>query len=156
MNWSTSPASNWCISSKRRRGARTARHGFAFLPMTYCRRTPLMCALEATRGLGVTSSRVMVACLVLIAGRAWAASDPSFLLSANLQDLNAYFPGQIANGYFSTMTAPRGPEGNLAYMGAFMDYAKGDGSRPAAIPGWTEIDYSTGPSHAGQFWLNQV
>ena len=115
-----------------------------------------MCALEATRGLGVTSSRVMVACLVLIAGRACAASDPSFLLSANLQDLNAYFPGQIANGYFSTMTAPRGTEGNLAYMVAFMDYAKGDVSRPAAIPGWTEIDYSTGPSHAGQFWLNQV
>jgi hypothetical protein len=41
-------------------------------------------------------------------------------------------------------------------MISFMDYAKGDVSRPAAIPGWTGIDYSTGPSHAGQFWLNQV
>lgn len=104
----------------------------------------------------VKSSRLIAAWLALMASPAWAASDPSFLLTANLKDLNAYFPGQIANGYFSTMTAPRGTEGNLAYMVAFMDYAKDDVSRPAAIPGWTEIDYSTGPSHAGQFWLNQV
>ncbi len=54
------------------------------------------------------------------------------------------------------MTAPRGTEGNLAYLVAFMDYGKDDISRPAAIPGWTEIDYSTGQSDAGHFWMNQV
>ena len=102
------------------------------------------------------SSRLIVASLALMLSHVCAAADPSFLLTANLQDLNTYFPGQLANGYFSSMTAPRGTEGNLAYMVAFMDYAKGDISRPAAIPGWTEIDYSTGPSQAGQFWLNQV
>ncbi|TAM62014.1 MAG: glycoside hydrolase family 65 protein [Rhodanobacter sp.] len=83
-------------------------------------------------------------------------TDPSFLLTATSSDFAAYFPGELANGYLSTMTSPRGTEGNLAYMVAFMDYAKGDMARPAAIPGWTEIDYSTGKSAAGQFWLNQA
>jgi len=32
-----------------------------------------------------------------------------------------------------------------------MDYANGDVSRPAAVPGWTEIDY-----RAGSSWLNQA
>lgn len=100
--------------------------------------------------------RLMLACLTLVASRICAATDPSFLLTATSKDFDSYFPGQLANGYFSTMTGLRGTEGNLAYMVAFMDYAKGDVSRPAAIPGWSEIDYSTGPSHAGVFWLNQV
>ena len=73
----------------------------------------------------------------------------SFTLSASAQDFGSYFPSYLANGYFSTMTAPRGTEGNLAYMVAFMDYAKDDMSRPAAIPGWSEIDYSTGDSAGG-------
>lgn len=100
--------------------------------------------------------RLMLACLTLVASSGCFATDPSFLLTATSKDFDSYFPGQLANGYFSTMTGLRGTEGNLAYMVAFMDYAKGDISRPAAIPGWSEIDYSTGPSHAGQFWLNQV
>jgi len=83
-------------------------------------------------------------------------ADPSFLLSAGPRDLEHYFPSYLANGYFSTMTAPRGTEGNLAYMVAFMDYGKDDMARPAAIPGWSEIDYSTGDSSAGHFWMNQV
>ncbi len=37
-----------------------------------------------------------------------------------------------------------------------MDYAVQDIARPAAIPGWSGINYSTGPSTAGQFWLNEV
>jgi len=94
--------------------------------------------------------------LALAAGPARAASDPSFTLSAGAQDFDRYFPSYLANGYFSTMTAPRGTEGNLAYMVAFMDYAKDDMARPAAIPGWSEIDYSTGDSAAGHFWMNQV
>src|SRR5476651_694161 len=94
--------------------------------------------------------------LALAAGSAPAAPDSSFTLSASAQDFGNYFPSYLANGYFSTMTAPRGTEGNLAYMVAFMDYAKDDESRPAAIPGWSEIDYSTGDSAAGHFWMNQV
>jgi trehalose/maltose hydrolase-like predicted phosphorylase len=87
---------------------------------------------------------------------AHASTDPSFLLTATSNDFASYFPGQLANGYLSTTTAPRGTEGNLAYMVGFMDYGKDDMSRPAAIPGWTEIDYSAGTSNAGHFWMNQV
>ncbi|HWU75602.1 MAG TPA: glycoside hydrolase family 65 protein [Rhodanobacter sp.] len=85
-----------------------------------------------------------------------ATTDPSFLLTATSRDFASYFPGQLANGYLSTTTAPRGTEDNPAYMVGFMDYGKDDMSRPAAIPGWTEIDYSTGQSRAGHFWMNQV
>jgi len=91
-----------------------------------------------------------------MSGNLWAATDPSFLLTATSKNLAAYFPGQLGNGFTSTLTSPRGTEGTLAYMQAFMDYAQGDVSRPAAIPGWTGIDYSTGASRYGQFWLNQV
>lgn len=98
----------------------------------------------------------LVAAIGCFATIAQAATDPSFLLTATSKDFASYFPGQLANGYLSTVTAPRGTEGNLAYMVAFMDYAKDDMSRPAAIPGWTEIDYSTGQSDAGHFWMNQV
>ena len=99
---------------------------------------------------------LLAAVLGCSASIAQAPTDPSFLLTATSKDFASYFPGQLANGYLSTMTAPRGTEGNLAYMIAFMDYAKDDMSRPAAIPGWTEIDYSTGQSDAGHFWMNQV
>src|SRR6202163_4453439 len=102
------------------------------------------------------SSILLLTWLALAAGPAPAASDSSFSLSASAGDFASYFPSYLANGYFSTMTAPRGTEGNLAYMVAFMDYAKDDMARPAAIPGWSEIDYSTGESAAGHFWMNQV
>jgi trehalose/maltose hydrolase-like predicted phosphorylase len=91
-----------------------------------------------------------------LAAPAPAGPDSSFSLTASAKDFDNYFPSYLANGYFSTMTAPRGTEGNLAYMVAFMDYARDDESRPAAIPGWSEIDYSTGDSAAGHFWMNQV
>src|SRR5271154_4825300 len=107
------------------------------------------------------SLNLVLFCVALAAGRAPAAPasavpDPSFSLSASAEDFDTYFRGYLANGYFSTMTAPRGTEGNLAYMVAFMDYGKDDESRPAAIPGWSEVDYSTGDSAAGHFWMNQV
>jgi protein-glucosylgalactosylhydroxylysine glucosidase len=99
---------------------------------------------------------IMLACLAWIASPLCGATDASFLLTATAADLPNYFPGQLGNGYVSTLTSPRGTEDNLAYLVAFMDYTDGDVSRPAAIPGWSGIDYSTGRSPAGQFWLNQV
>jgi trehalose/maltose hydrolase-like predicted phosphorylase len=105
--------------------------------------------------------RLRLSCLPLIlAATAIPAlaggAEDTFSLSASAKDFDSYFPSYLANGYFSTMTAPRGTEGNLAYMVAFMDYGKDDESRPAAIPGWSEIDYSTGDSAAGHFWMNQA
>jgi protein-glucosylgalactosylhydroxylysine glucosidase len=83
------------------------------------------------------------------AASAFSATDPSFLLTGTADNFGSYFPSYLANGYFSTMTSPRGTEPNRAYMVAFMDYSKGDIARPAAIPGWSEIDYNPGGG-----WLN--
>jgi protein-glucosylgalactosylhydroxylysine glucosidase len=94
--------------------------------------------------------------LMLAAAPLRAASESSFILRASSADFDNYFPSYLANGYFSTITGQRGTEGNLAYMVAFMDYAQDDIARPAAIPGWSEVDYSTGDSAAGHFWMNQV
>ncbi|MGN6788128.1 MAG: glycoside hydrolase family 65 protein [Rhodanobacteraceae bacterium] len=80
-----------------------------------------------------------------------AATDPSFLLTATAKNFETYFPGQLANGYLSTFTSPRGTESNLSYLIAFMDYGKDDIARPAAIPGWSGIDYRAGSAGA---WLN--
>ncbi|RDS85234.1 glycosyl hydrolase family 95 catalytic domain-containing protein [Dyella psychrodurans] len=82
---------------------------------------------------------------------AHAATDPSFTLTASSKDFGTYFPSYLANGYFSTMTSPRGTEPSRAYMVAFMDYSKEDVSRPAAIPGWSEIDYNPGGG-----WINST
>lgn len=104
-----------------------------------------------------TFTRITIAALLALCIAAGVqASDASFELTATAKDWDAYFPGQLGNGFFSTLTGPRGTEGNLAYMIGLMDETPGDVARPSAIPGWTGIDYSTGVSHAGQFWLNQV
>jgi trehalose/maltose hydrolase-like predicted phosphorylase len=92
-----------------------------------------------------------LAALALLSPAAWCATDPAFLLTATAKDFGTYFPSYLANGYFSTMTSVRGTEPDRAYMVAFMDYTKGDISRPAAIPGWSEIDYN-----AGAGWLNST
>ncbi len=84
------------------------------------RRHHLLCRLIAYGACGV-------------AAIAHGQTDPAFLLTATAKDFAGYFPGQLANGYLSTFTAPRGTEGNLAYMVAFMDYAKDDIARPAAM-----------------------
>src|SRR5271165_6632321 len=84
-----------------------------------------------------------------------AEIDESFQLTATAKDLSNYFPAYLANGYVSTLSTPRGTQGTPTYLVAFMDYSTDDMSRPAAVPGWTEIDYSTGPSPTGQAWLNR-
>jgi protein-glucosylgalactosylhydroxylysine glucosidase len=98
------------------------------------------------RHLGMTG---LFLALSTFAASAISATDPSFLLTGTADNFGSYFPSYLANGYFSTMTSPRGTEPNRAYMVAFMDYSKGDISRPAAIPGWSEIDYNPGGG-----WLN--
>ncbi len=95
---------------------------------------------------------VRIACLTLatlLATPVMAAEDPSFLLTATSADFGHYFPGYLANGYFSVMTSVRGTEPDRSYMVAFMDYDPKDISRPAAIPGWNEVDYNPGGG-----WLN--
>ena len=85
-------------------------------------------------------SALLAGLLLIAAAPAVAATDPSFLLTATAKDFASYFPAQLGNGYQSTLSSPRGTEGNLAYLVAFMDYAQDDISRPAAVPGWCEID----------------
>jgi len=94
---------------------------------------------------------MLLLALICIAPIAGAATDTGFLLTATAKNFETYFPGQLANGYLSTFTSPRGTEGNLSYLVAFMDYGKDDIARPAAIPGWSGIDYRMGSSGA---WLN--
>jgi trehalose/maltose hydrolase-like predicted phosphorylase len=98
------------------------------------------------RHLGMTGLFVAFA---VFASSAHSATDPSFLLTGTAENFGSYFPSYLANGYFSTMTSPRGTEPDRAYMVAFMDYSKSDIARPAAIPGWSEIDYNPGGG-----WLN--
>lgn len=97
-----------------------------------------------------------IAAVVAATAAAQTNTDPSFLLSAGMADLKSYFPGYLANGYLSTTTTRRGTEAAPAYLIAFMDYHEQDISRPATIPGWTEIDFSTGPTATGQAWLNKA
>ena len=96
-------------------------------------------------------SRVALLAICCACPVAFADTDPAFLLTGTSKNFDTYFPSYLANGYFSTMTSLRGTEPNMAYMVAFMDYAKDDISRPAAIPGWSEIDYNPGGG-----WLNST
>src|SRR3977135_4375577 len=105
---------------------------------------------------GTPARAVLCALSLVVAASARGETDASFRLSAGLADLPAYFPAYLANGYVSTLSAPRGTEATRAYLVAFMDYAAGDISRPAAVPGWTEIDFSPSPAGPGQAWLNKA
>jgi trehalose/maltose hydrolase-like predicted phosphorylase len=92
---------------------------------------------------------------MVLASAAQAAPDPSFVMTAEAGDLAEYFPTYLANGYVATVSTPRGTQGTPTYLVGLMDYTADDMSRPAAVPGWTEIDYSTGPAPTGQAWLNR-
>ncbi len=99
---------------------------------------------------------LMYALFVLAAASARGETDASFLLQAGLADLPSYFPGYLGNGYLAALTAPRGTEATPAYMVAFMDYTAGDMSRPAQVPGWPEVDFSSSAPGQGQAWLNRA
>src|SRR5215469_5979406 len=105
----------------------------------------------------VRAAGVLGAALWLLAtAAAQADTDPSFVLRAGLGDVPRYFPGYLGNGYIATLTAPRGTEATRSYLVAFMDYTGGDMSRPAAVPGWTEIDFSASAPGEPQAWLNRA
>jgi trehalose/maltose hydrolase-like predicted phosphorylase len=113
-------------------------------------------AVGAKPGRCVAAAGALACTLLLLVSGAEAADNASFALSAAFRDLPAYFPGYLANGYFSTLTAPRGIEATRAYLVGFMDYAAGDMSRPAAIPAWTEIDFNPGAAGERYDWLNRA
>jgi trehalose/maltose hydrolase-like predicted phosphorylase len=99
---------------------------------------------------------LVCALLALATPSAHAETDPAFLLRAGLKDLPDYFPGYLGNGYLGTLTAPRGTEATPTYLVAFMDYTAGDMSRPAQVPAWTEVDFSSSPPGGAQAWLNRA
>lgn len=90
------------------------------------------------------------ALLALGSAPAPAATDVGFVLRARAADWSHYFPGQLGNGYASTLTAPRGTEDTPAYLVALMDRTPGDVARPAVVPAWSGIDYRA----AGGAWLD--
>ena len=103
------------------------------------------------------SARVlMYALLALAAGSARGETDASFLLHAELKNLPDYFPGYLGNGYLGTLTAARGTEATPTYLVAFMDYTAGDMSRPAQVPGWNEVDFSSSVPGRDLSWLNRA
>ncbi|HEY3784337.1 MAG TPA: glycosyl hydrolase family 65 protein [Steroidobacteraceae bacterium] len=93
-------------------------------------------------------------CVCAISAR--GENDASFRLSAHFADLPGYFPGYLGNGYISSLSTPRGTEVSPAYVVGLMEYAPGDVSRPAALPGWSELDFSAGPASSDFAWLNRV
>ena len=93
---------------------------------------------------------VLLWALAATAACAAPTTDPGFLLRAGAADWARYFPGQLGNGYASTLTAPRGTEDAPAYLVALMDRTPGDMARPAVVPAWSGIDYRAD----GGAWLD--
>lgn len=112
--------------------------------------------MSRTNFIGRAAVALCVGLWQLTAAIARADADPSFVLRAGLGDVPGYFPGYLGNGYISTLTAPRGTEATRAYLVAFMDYTAGDMSRPAGVPGWNEIDFSSSGPGEPQAWLNRA
>jgi trehalose/maltose hydrolase-like predicted phosphorylase len=77
--------------------------------------------------------------------------DASFRLTATAADFGGYFPTYLANGHFSTDSSLHGTRAALSLMTGLMDRTPDDVSRPAALPGWMEVDY-----HNGAGWLNEA
>ena len=69
-------------------------------------------------------------------------SHDGFRLETAVADPARYFATYLANGYFSTATTLLGTAPALSLMVGLMDHSAGDVSRPAAIPAWSEIDYT--------------
>ncbi len=93
--------------------------------------------------------------VVAVAAQATAVGS-GFQLRTGLDQLPAYFPGLLGNGYIATLTSPRGSEAAQTYLVGLMDYSPGDISRPALVPGWTEIDFAPGGAGSKHDWMNEA
>ncbi len=78
-----------------------------------------------------------------------ADSRPDFDLTATQDNFSLYYPTYLANGFFTTSSSLRGTDPTLSFMVGVIDYTPGDTPRPAALPGWGEMDYFDGAA-----WLN--
>ena len=85
-----------------------------------------------------------------------AQRDGGFRLSTGLEQLPAYFPGLLGNGYIATLTTPRGTDAAQTYLVGLMDYTPGDMSRPALVPGWTAIDFAPGNAGSKAGWVDEA
>jgi len=83
-------------------------------------------------------------------------ADSSFRLSTGFEQLPAYFPGLLGNGYIATVTTPRGIDAAQTYLVGLMDYSPGDISRPALVPGWTAIDFAPGDAGSRAGWVDEA
>ena len=57
---------------------------------------------------------IRIAVPLALAAASTFAADASFTLTAVAADWEHYFPTYLANGYFSTLSAPRGTEARSA------------------------------------------
>ena len=97
----------------------------------------------------------LCALLPLVAPAAQEA-DAGFRLSTGRDQLRSYFPGLLGNGYIATLTTPRGTEAAQTYLVGLMDYTPGDISRPALVPGWTQIDFAPGGMGPKEEWVDEA
>lgn len=104
----------------------------------------------------LTSGRILVLALIGATSAAFAHEDPSFTLTAGIDDLASYYPTTLANGYFSTFSSARGTEPELGYLVGYMDETPGDMARPAAVPGWSGFDLWSEATATGSTPLNQA
>lgn len=111
--------------------------------------------LKCLRHPAIVTCALLCALLPVVASAAQKSGD-GFSLSTGLDQLPAYFPGLLGNGYIATPTTPRGTDAEQTYLVGLMDYSAGDISRPALVPGWTEIDLAPGAAGSHHEWVNEV
>lgn len=99
---------------------------------------------------------IFLCALLPVLSSAAPASDGGFRLSTGLEQLPAYFPGLLGNGYIATLTTPRGTDAAQTYLVGLMDYSAGDISRPALVPGWTAIDFAPGDAGSKGEWVDEA
>ncbi len=99
---------------------------------------------------------ILLCAMLPVAASAAQPTGDSFRLSTGLEQLPAYFPGLLGNGYIATLTTPRGSDAAPTYLVGFMDYSPGDIARPARVPGWTQIDVAPGGAGSQAQWIDKA
>jgi protein-glucosylgalactosylhydroxylysine glucosidase len=104
---------------------------------------------------GLPMTLMLMAMLRLSVANAGDA-DASFRLTAGPGDLASYYPTYLANGYVSTVSSARGTETEPGYLVGYMDHTAGDMARPAAVPGWSGVDFRDSLRYDDSTSLNQA